>query len=256
MTASPFSHAERSGPPGPLTGVRVLDLSASTSPVRTSCTLLADQGAQVVKIEPPDGDNLQAVGVSGNQCQAQALKRAANFVRREREPEQLRAALVGKPHGSVRRGQRPCDNSLASFATRDLENQLRGASRRGQHTLRVHAALEAVAGVAVQREITRRLADARCLENRRLEQNVGGRQRVTPGILAAHHTTKRESACAVGDHELARNQRVLTSIEREELLARVRGVAQRSRRKPSPRRTRAGAAPFRASRNSSRRRCC
>jgi len=58
MTASPFSHAERSGPPGPLSGVRVLDLSAYIAGPY-GCTLLADQGAQVVKIEPPDGDNLR-----------------------------------------------------------------------------------------------------------------------------------------------------------------------------------------------------
>ena len=58
MTASPFTHAERRGPPGPLSGVRVLDLSAYIAGPY-GCTLLADQGAQVVKIEPPDGDNLR-----------------------------------------------------------------------------------------------------------------------------------------------------------------------------------------------------
>ncbi|MDC8014975.1 CaiB/BaiF CoA transferase family protein [Tahibacter soli] len=58
MTASPFTHVERRGPPGPLSGVRVLDLSAYIAGPY-GCTLLADQGAQVVKIEPPDGDNLR-----------------------------------------------------------------------------------------------------------------------------------------------------------------------------------------------------
>ena len=43
---------------GPLAGIRVLDLSAYIAGPY-GCTLLADQGAEVLKVEPPDGDNLR-----------------------------------------------------------------------------------------------------------------------------------------------------------------------------------------------------
>lgn len=43
---------------GPLAGVRVLDLSAYIAGPY-GCTLLADQGAEVLKVEPPAGDNLR-----------------------------------------------------------------------------------------------------------------------------------------------------------------------------------------------------
>ena len=55
---SPFNLVRRDGPQGPLSGIKVLDLSAYIAGPY-GCTLLADQGASVIKVEPPDGDNLR-----------------------------------------------------------------------------------------------------------------------------------------------------------------------------------------------------
>ena len=53
-----FVPTERSGPKGPLSGVRVLDLSAYIAGPYC-CLLLFVQGVEVIKIEPPVGDNLR-----------------------------------------------------------------------------------------------------------------------------------------------------------------------------------------------------
>jgi len=50
--------AQVTGACAPLAGIRILDLGGYIA-APYGCTLLADQGAEVIKIEPPDGDNLR-----------------------------------------------------------------------------------------------------------------------------------------------------------------------------------------------------
>lgn len=51
-------HVPDAGYRGPLSGVKVLDLSGYIAGPY-GCALLADQGAEVIKVEPPQGDNLR-----------------------------------------------------------------------------------------------------------------------------------------------------------------------------------------------------
>lgn len=50
---------------GPLSGIKIVDLSSVISgPVAT--VLLADQGADVIKVEPPQGDIVRKMGLGKN----------------------------------------------------------------------------------------------------------------------------------------------------------------------------------------------
>jgi len=53
--------AMASGPTGPLAGLRIID--ATQALAGPFCTmLLADQGAEIIKIEPLDGDHTRIIG--------------------------------------------------------------------------------------------------------------------------------------------------------------------------------------------------
>ncbi len=80
------------GPPGPLAGLRVVD--CSTVLAGPYCTmLLADLGADVVKVEPPEGDSTRGWGPPWVGDSAAGTRTAAYFLAVNRNKRSLRLDL-------------------------------------------------------------------------------------------------------------------------------------------------------------------
>ncbi len=81
---------------GPLAGVRVIDLtSAVLGPVATQ--ILGDMGAEVVKVEPPQGDTMRQVGPTRGRNMAVMflnINRNKRSVVLDLKREQARRALL------------------------------------------------------------------------------------------------------------------------------------------------------------------
>ena len=77
---SPFRSRLRTGPAGPLTGVKVLDLSAYIAGPY-GCTLLADQGADVISQHTDSPAPLQVAEARGKFAFGQASGSATNLSR-------------------------------------------------------------------------------------------------------------------------------------------------------------------------------
>ncbi len=77
----------------PLDGLRVLDLSRLVAGNQVS-TLLADFGAEVIKIEPPDGDPLRSWGAGGHPVQWKIYARNKKSVRMNLRDDRAKDLLL------------------------------------------------------------------------------------------------------------------------------------------------------------------
>src|ERR1700751_2333900 len=100
-TASRWPPRRRPMPSGPLTGVRVVDLTAMV--MGPYCTqIMADMGADVIKVDPPQGDNPRyisvgpAPGMSGVFFNVNRGKRAVVLDLRSEEGKTALRALIEK----------------------------------------------------------------------------------------------------------------------------------------------------------------
>ncbi|MGZ6269902.1 MAG: CoA transferase, partial [Candidatus Limnocylindrales bacterium] len=92
MSDGSTASAAQPGPPGPLAGLRVVD--CSTVLAGPYCTmLLADLGADVVKVEPPEGDSTRGWGPPWVGDAAAGTRTAAYFLAVNRNKRSIRLDL-------------------------------------------------------------------------------------------------------------------------------------------------------------------
>ncbi|MCJ7712771.1 MAG: CoA transferase, partial [Chloroflexi bacterium] len=107
--------------PGPLAGIRVAD--CSTVLAGPYCTmLLADLGADVVKVEPPEGDATRGWGPPWVGDEAAGTRTAAYFLAVNRNKRSIRLDLKQEPGREVlRRLLRGSDALVENFRVGGLK---------------------------------------------------------------------------------------------------------------------------------------
>ena len=148
----------------------------------------------------------------------QRLQRPALLVLGDVHPHQpLRPRRV-QPVGAGGVGGGARLDHMARLAATEVEDQLRRQLKPVAGEGRVHAALEAVAGIRVDAQRPPGRRDPDRLPVGAFKEHVRGRLGHARG-LAAHDPGEAFGAVVVGDDQIARAQRIGLAVEREQALA-------------------------------------
>src|SRR5581483_135923 len=152
-------------------------------------------------------------------CEAESRECFANELTGNVRAEHLRAAAFAQRNCARKIRRSACAFDLRrSFTTREFGNQSGRTLRSRKHASRIDTALEAIARIADEPELSRSSTNACRLKIGALQQNVS-RRFGHACFLAAHHARDRNRALLVSDQQIIRAQFVSASIEREKFLA-------------------------------------
>src|SRR5690606_16211996 len=179
---------------------------------------LLDEAPLVDEVGAPRRRRDVEAAVGGGDLAADALEDLALPLRRVLDANEVGGELDRQRDalGLVR--ERQLGAAIGRRTARELDQQVDDALRRGVRDKRIHAALEALGGLARQLVAPRRARDRDRVERGGLDDDVG-RLVVQLGVGAAHDARETDGARVVGDEEILVAQRTLDAIERRELLA-------------------------------------
>ncbi len=150
-----------------------------------------------------------------------ACRIRCNLGGRQIETAQALDAVGPQGEATVEPRQLAGTDDVAGLAAAELQDQARRHFGTPHGALRIEAALEAVAGVGFDAELAAAGGRARGIEQRHLEEHLGGVRRAA-GDLAAHDAADAMDLALVGDHGHA-SRRARRSCRRGRGSSRRRG---------------------------------
>ena len=160
------------------------------------------------------------------------FEQSRSLLRRDLRSEQaVRAGDVQPDRLGARRVlTASLDDPGRHLAPGELGDEPCGPIRCAGDAVAVHAALEAVGGLAVQAVPTRAAPHGGRVEVRALDQHVAGRV-ADLAVVAAHHPRDRDRPLVVGDDEIARIEGAILAIQGDDVLT-LAGAAHHDARSP------------------------